>query len=169
VNGHGVADGALRDQLAHPADLRVGLHPVGDHQRNVLGGLDELFSALAGRLDGLLTEYGLPVFGGGLRVRQVERVRRADVGRVVLVGRFRVRELLVGERGLDGRYLLGGRGRLFTAAANEDRGLTELRVGDRGDRLFAGPPPETDNRDTERSRLQLLPVPVPDGFEIIGG
>jgi len=105
-------------------------------------------------LDGLLTEYGLPVFGGGLRVRQqVERVRRADVGRVVLVGRFRVRELLVGERGLDGRYLLGGRGRLFTAAANEDRGLTELRVGDRGDRLFAGPPPETDNRDTERSRL----------------
>jgi hypothetical protein len=57
VNAHGVADGSLRDQFAHPADLRVGLHPVGDHQRHVLGGRDEALCALAGRLHGLLTEF----------------------------------------------------------------------------------------------------------------
>lgn len=108
------------------------------------------------------------MFRRGLRVRQVERVRRADVDRVVLVGRRSVRELLVGEGALDSRDFLGGRRRLLAAPADEDRGLAEPGILDNGDGLFAGSPSETDHRDPERFRLQPLPVPVIDALEVIG-
>jgi len=168
VDGHRVTDSSFVDEFAHPADLRVGLHPVRDHQGHVLSGLDELFGAFAGRLHGLLAEDCFPVVGGGRRVRQVERVRRADVDGVVGVRRRPVLELLVRERGLDGRRRRGDLLGLLVVAADDDGGLAELRRFDRGHRLLAGPPSETHHRDAERPGLQPFPVAFADASQVVG-